>query len=222
MHTYNINKRKKRKKNMEQTLAQKAYLSIKKLIISNHYFAGVPLQEQELVKKLHISRTPIREALIKLKHENLIEIIPKKGAFVSKISVQQLQELLQIREIIEPKITELASVTISIEKLYDVERQLLHLKTNKEIDYLKFFKAGQKLHNLILDSIENKTLIQIFKGLNDEINRACLSITSESGNAQKFLEQHLAITDALKARDGRKAKQKMLEHLLSIRSSIIE
>ena len=207
---------------MEQTLAQKAYLSIKKLIISNHYFAGVPLQEQELVKKLHISRTPIREALIKLKHENLIEIIPKKGAFVSKISVQQLQELLQIREIIEPKITELASVTISIEKLYDVEKQLLHLKTNKEIDYLKFFKAGQKLHNLILDSIENKTLIQIFKGLNDEINRACLSITSESGNAQKFLEQHLAITYALKARDGIKAKQKMLAHLLSIRSSIIE
>ena len=222
MYTYNINKRKKRKKNMEQTLAEKAYLGIKKLIISNHYFAGVPLQEQELVKKLHISRTPIREALIKLKHENLIEIIPKKGAFVSKISVQQLQELLQIREIIEPKITELASVTISIEKLYDVEKQLLHLKTNKEIDYLKFFKAGQKLHNLILDSIENKTLIQIFKGLNDEINRACLSITSESGNAQKFLEQHLAITDALKARDGIKAKQKMLEHLLSIRSSIIE
>ena len=207
---------------MEQILSEKVYRHIKKLIITNYYSAGAVLEEQELAKKLHVSRTPIREALIKLKHENLIEIIPKKGAFVSKISVQQLQELLQIREIMEPKITELASVTISIEKLYDVERQFLHLKTNKEIDYLKFFKVGQKLHNLILDSIGNKTLIQFFKGLNDEISRACLFITSKPGNAQKFVEQHLAIINALKARDGIKAKQKMLEHLLSIGSSIIE
>lgn len=207
---------------MEQILSEKVYRHIKKLIITNYYSAGTVLGEKELAKKFHVSRTPIREALIKLKYKNFIEIIPKKGAFVSKISVQQLQELLQIREIMEPKITELASVTISIEKLCDVERQLLHLKTNKETDYLIFSKVGQKLHNLILDSIGNKTLIQIFKGLNDDINRACLFITSKSGNAQKFFEQHLAIIDALKARDGIKAKQKMLEHLLSIESSIIK
>lgn len=221
MYTYSI-QRKKRK--MKQVLSEEVYRHIKKLIITNYYPAGHPLGEQELAKKLHVSRTPIREALIKLKHEKLIEIIPKKGSFVSKISVQQLHELLQIREIIEPKITELASVTISIEKLCDIERQLLHLKTNKEIDYLNFTKVGQTLHNLILGSIGNKTLIQIFKGLNDEINRACLFVTSKSGveGAQKFLEQHLAIIDALKARDGIKAKQKMLQHLLSVESSIIK
>lgn len=207
---------------MEQTLAEKAYLGIKKLIISNHYFAGVPLQEQELVKKLHISRTPIREALIRLKHEKLVEIISQKGAFVSKISVQNLQELFQIREIIEPKITELVTDTISIEKLCNIERQLLYLKTKKEIDCLEFSKVGRKLHDFILNSTRNKTLIQFFKGLNAEISRACYFATTKYGNTQKFFEQHLEIIAALKARDSVRARQKMLEHILSAKSSIIE
>lgn len=207
---------------MAQTLAEKAYQRIKKLIISNSYPAGVPLREQELIKKLRMSKTPIREALRKLEHENLVKIIPQKGAFVNKISPQKLRELFQVRELIEPKVTELATVNISIEKLCDIERQFLHLKNKKEIDYSEFHKVGRKLHDLILDSVGNKTLIQIIKGLSTEITRACHFAMAKPRSAQKFLEQHLEIIAALKARNSVKAKQKMLEHILSVKSSIIE
>ena len=207
---------------MAQTLAEKAYQRIKKLIVSNSYSAGASLLEQELIKKLRMSRTPIREALRKLEQENLVEIIPQKGAFVNKISPQKLHELFQVREIIEPKVAELAAATISIKKLCDLEEQLLHLETNREIDYSEFHKVGQKIHDLILATVGNKILIEVIKSMNIDILRTCYFAMTKPGNAQEFLEQHLEIIATLKARDTVRARQKMLEHILSVKNSIFE
>ena len=207
---------------MTQTLAEKAYQRIKKLIVSNSYSAGVPLREQELIKKLRMSRTPIREALRKLEHENLVEIIPQKGAFVTNISPQRLRELFQVREIIEPRVTELATPTISIAKLSDIERQVLHLRSKKEIDCSEAQRMDEKLHDLILTTVGNKILVRIVRALMTDITRACHFAMTKPENVQKLLEQHLEIIAALKARNSEKARQKMVEHFLCARSWIFE
>ncbi|MBC7190303.1 GntR family transcriptional regulator [Candidatus Aerophobetes bacterium] len=208
---------------MAQTLAEKAYQRIKKLIISNDYPPGTSLQEPELVRKLGMSRTPIREALRKLEREKLVEIIPQKGAFVSGISPERLKEIFQIREIIEPKAAEIAASSISLSKLREIKKELLNLR-NKEVEdisYTKSYELDRKLHNLIISTVGNKLMIEILESLKVDIRRACHFAMAKSRNIQKFIDEHLEIIEALETRDGNKVAQAMLKHIKSVKASIL-
>ena len=77
------------------------YETLKKRIISHSLHPGEPLNESVLSKELKISKTPIREAFQQLEKEGFIENVPGRGAFVSRISIQDIRELFEIREILE-------------------------------------------------------------------------------------------------------------------------
>ena len=77
------------------------YENLKRRIISHSLSPGEPLNESVLTKELGISKTPIREALQQLEKEGFVENIPGKGSFVSRISIQDIREMFEIREILE-------------------------------------------------------------------------------------------------------------------------
>ena len=76
-----------------------AYL--KKVILSNQYKLGDPISESVVCGKLGVSRAPVREAFKLLEKENLLKIYPKRGAFITSISLEKIQEIYQIRELVE-------------------------------------------------------------------------------------------------------------------------
>ena len=85
-------------------LRDKVYKYLKNKISKHEYKPGSPIIEKEIENALSVSRTPIREAIRKLEQESLVEVFPRKGAFVSNISVKRIVEIYDIREIIEPNI----------------------------------------------------------------------------------------------------------------------
>lgn len=92
---------------MAQTLSDKAYCGIKKLIKEGKYLPGMPLPEQELSDILGMSRTPIREALQRLQEEMIVDVKPRMGAVVATLDLSQLCNLYEAREAIEGMVARL-------------------------------------------------------------------------------------------------------------------
>src|SRR5438552_14346318 len=90
-------------------LADKAYHEIRGLIVSLELAPGAVIDERDLIERLGIGRTPVREALRRLAHERLVEVYPRRGMFVTGVDVRQLARLSEVRAVLEPEAARLAA-----------------------------------------------------------------------------------------------------------------
>src|SRR4030043_728654 len=110
---------------MNSSKSKKAivYENLKKRIINHSLKSGEPLNESVLTKELGISKTPIREALQQLEKEGFVENIPGKGSFVSRISVQDIREIFEIREILECEAIKRAALKSDPDKIESIKKK---------------------------------------------------------------------------------------------------
>ena len=175
-----------------------AYQKIKAAILNEMYEPNQILNERKLAEEFQISRTPVREALKILEGEGWVKIIPWKGAIVNQITQKEIDEIFQIRLIIEPAIIELLQNKIDykkrayLDKLYENQKKT---KTKKE-----FILADREFHMTFAEWTENLQLIEMVKGLNDRIymvgHKAINS--KDSKREEESLEEHYKIIQALK------------------------
>ena len=111
------------------SLADKAYHEIRLLIVSLELAPGAVIDERELIERLEIGRTPIREALRRLAHERLVEVYPRRGMFVTGVDVRELARLSEVREVLEPEAARLAA-----ERATDAEREQLSAIAEEKSD----------------------------------------------------------------------------------------
>lgn len=98
-------------------LADRAYLAIRGLIVSLELPPGAVIDERALMQRLGIGRTPVREALRRLAQEQLVEVFPRRGMFVTGVDVRDLARISEVREALEPEAARLAA-----ERATDAER----------------------------------------------------------------------------------------------------
>lgn len=199
-----------------------AYQEIKMGILNEIYKPGDILNERKLADKFQISRTPIREALKLLEGEGWITIIPWKGAVVSEITLEKIEEIFQIRIIIEPAIIELLNNKIDYKKRLDLDKlfeQQKKAKTKKE-----FMQADRKFHMSLVKWTGNSQLYEMVKELNDKIYMVGhKAINNEkSTRDMESLEEHRRIIEALKNNDILAAKNLMILHIVETRRNLIK
>ena len=114
-----------------------AYEALKKRIINNSLKPGNPLNERVLSEELRISKTPIREAFQQLEQEGFVENIPHKGSFVSTISVQDIREIFEVREILECAAARGSALKGEPDKLETMKRRLRSIEKLNEKNSLK-------------------------------------------------------------------------------------
>lgn len=199
-----------------------AYQEIKMGILNEIYKPGDILNERRLADKLQISRTPIREALKLLEGEGWITIIPWKGAVVSEITLEKIEEIFQIRIIIEPAIIELLNNKIDYKKRVELDKlfeQQKRAKTKKE-----FMQADRKFHMSLVKWTDNGQLYEMVKELNDKIYMVGHKAINnkESTRDMESLEEHRRIIEALKKNDILSAKNLMILHIIETRRNLIK
>lgn len=199
-----------------------AYQEIKMGILNEIYKPGDILNERRLADKLQISRTPIREALKLLEGEGWITIIPWKGAVVSEITLEKIEEIFQIRIIIEPAIIELLNNKIDYKKRVELDKlfeQQKRAKTKKE-----FMQADRKFHMSLVKWTDNSQLYEMVKELNDKIYMVGHKAINnkESTRDMESLEEHRRIIEALKKNDILSAKNLMILHIIETRRNLIK
>ncbi|AHF60681.1 hypothetical protein P344_01380 [Spiroplasma mirum ATCC 29335] len=129
-----------------------AYQLLKQNILEFVILPGTLISENELSKQLNISRTPIREALKVLQTEGLIDILPQKGSFVSKIDIQQAEDGILVRKAVEIEILKQACVKFDkkvwshLEKIIQKQEKLI---SQEIFDVMKFYELNNEFHRLI-------------------------------------------------------------------------
>jgi len=197
------------------SLKEKAYHFIREDIVANRLLPGEPLNEKVLSDRLEISKTPIREAIQLLHKEGLVQIIPQKGALVAPLALNDISEILQIREILETFAAGIAALNHDPERISQFESNFKAFRDASPRDYPAMSEEGTRFHRHLVELTRNQRLISILENLNVHMNRIramyCAVLSPDYND--RALEEHLAIIDALKDRDCRRSEKEMKKHI---------
>ena len=202
----------------DPTLRERAYEAIKAQILDSHYAPGSMLSEAELAADLDISRTPIREALRQLASNGLVEILPKRGVLISRVTLEDIVEVYQLREQLECFATRLAAMRISPDDAAgfrnDHDRALSSLNRGR---LREAYDHSVLMHQRIMELAGNSRLRQFMQQLSDQVHRFGL-LTLRHGRAAQAIAEHGAIIEAMIENDGATAEALMRSHLLEDRN----
>ena len=197
------------------SLKEEAHQRIKTLILSDRLDSGDMLEIDWLASELGISRTPIREALLILEQEGLVETIPYKGTFVVDVSKKDVEEIYQVREVLECLAVGLATPVIPDEELR--EMQALFASVSGEIekgDFERYFESDTDFHGLIVRHCSNEVLQHVLGTLTDRIYRVrTFSRSRADYHMRRSFQEHCLILEAIMERDVAKAERLMAEHI---------
>ncbi|MBB6218520.1 DNA-binding GntR family transcriptional regulator [Anaerosolibacter carboniphilus] len=204
-------------------LKERAYNLIKEKIVKCEWMPGSDISEAQIAEELGISRTPVREAILRLNQEKFITIYPRKGMIVSPISAKDIHEVFQIREMVEPHMAKLACRQMSAEYLLSLKEKFdnVRLDLGKPID-VKYFDLDLEFHKYIVQSGNNQHLIRFTNEIYDLDYRIRVMSTLEIDDVERRSRpEHFAIIDALVARDEEKIEKTIKEHLSNARKAAL-
>ncbi len=187
-------------------------------IIQGRFKGGERLIENDLQRRLGISRGPIRESFRILEKNGLITIIPRKGTFVRKISRKDVEENFPIRAQLEGLSTRLAILNLTSEDIENMKSVFLKMATAfSDHNFESYLKFHSEFHEIIYKASKNDTLIKIIDNLRLQANwfgLTYLYIFRES--FEYAIKAHQEILDVLVKKDSDRAETLMKEHILII------
>lgn len=199
------------------------YVYIKKEIILGNLKEGDIFNEADVSSALNISRTPVREAVLKLKEEGYLTIIPRKGTIVSKISYKDIKELYDYRLIVEGESIKKVALVYDLELARSWKEYFLNVINNGGIDlendlvkpnYLGFIDSDYSFHISLAESLNNKYILREITSFMD-ISMRIRYLSNSIDNKRKIeaLKEHIEILDAIIKRNDDLARGKMINHL---------
>jgi DNA-binding GntR family transcriptional regulator len=201
------------------SLSQQAYESIKQKIVSLEMAPGSVINESYLQEDLGLGRTPIREALKRLSLEKLVQIIPRRGMFVSDIGIRDLQQLVEMRLPTECLAVKLAAERGTAEHWQQMD-DVLRDFPEVAIDNQKLIVVDKSCHEIIYEAAENEFLKDVLVTHYALSLRLWYYFLSEIGRIHDALLDHRQILGALQARDAEEAARLMEKHIRSFQEEI--
>ncbi|RNF94904.1 GntR family transcriptional regulator [Streptomyces botrytidirepellens] len=199
-----------------QSGREKAYAFLKETVLTDPDMQGRFLTEQEIADRIGISRTPIREALLLLAAEDLVQLVPKRGAHIAPLSGREITELMELRGIVERYAAEQAieQRKVPVEELTELlerQRGLSGPEHAKE-----FIAVDHLFHATMVASVGNELLNRHYDGLRSrQIRAGVVALYNRTGRQEAVLAEHRAILDAVASGDPEAARAAISGHLES-------
>ena len=215
----NINKS---MKNMGENNSQYAYRVLKDNIMNLNLSPGQILNENELIDILGISRTPIREAVFKLKDEALINVYPQKASIVAPIDLNRVEEAFFLRKIVEIEVLKLCCESCETKNLKELEKNiyLQEIVVNIEEDKREFFSLDNDFHSIIYNSVNKSRVWKTIKTFSSHYDRLRYLDIIEKTNLVNLLNQHKEIINIIKTKDISKVEPLLMKHLTNFRGEL--
>ncbi|MBW1691155.1 MAG: GntR family transcriptional regulator [Deltaproteobacteria bacterium] len=200
---------------IETSSAQTASI-LRQSIITGEIKPGTRLRETELSRSLNISRSPIREAFRILESEGLVQINPNKGTFVIHITEKDLQEIYELRILLELYGLRQAFKNLAKEHFKEMEKLLQEMERKLAVkDYISYLNVSHEFHEFYLERCGNERLFYIFRILKNNILAIQFFAYSYPAHGSNSLEEHKKILAALMKGDLEKAVGDLRIHLES-------
>lgn len=196
------------------------YSQLKLMILSGELVGGEPLVERPLAERLGVSRTPIREAIMRLEREGLVRLVEGKGAFVASYMLEDMIEIYQMREALEPLAARLACPLIADADLDHHETQLRRFRARpalRQEEPTEWRLLGRDFHNLFIRASGNARLLRVIEGMQHQIElfRGLGSSSSRREDLKSAVDEHWEILQAFRARSPARAEKAVRVHLQS-------
>jgi len=196
------------------TLAELVYLQIKTAILTCKLKPGQMIYESEMIQEYGVSKTPIREALKRLSQENLIQSIPGTCYLVTPVTVKDVDELWELRAILEEVSATRAASQASEEQLQELESNIGEIFPLRQVeDLVRWYNQNMAFHLALAEITRNSRLVSTLRSVLNEISRFLLLDPVMPPDTSAWIRQHQRIMDALKKRDGALAIAVTLEDM---------
>jgi len=192
-----------------------SYRIIKDGIMSLQLKPGQLISEVELAEQLKISRTPIREVMAKLKEENLVEVLPQVGTYVSKINFQLIEEATFMRYTLEKEILKRSCQSFSSIALAELKSivVLQEALISEEKMELEFHRLDKQFHFKIFQENNMEHVWSAITRLSTHYNRMRL-LSEIENNFEMAIEQHKQIIRIIEEKDVGEVNQMMKQHII--------
>ena len=207
---------------IRRPLHEEAADRLRDLIVQGRLAAGSRLNERLLAAQLGVSRTPLREAFKVLATEGLVELLPNRGAIVSQMDPVRLSESLAVMGALEALAGELACANATDAQLNEI--RALHyemLAYHARGDLAGYFKFNQAIHLKLVKYSGNSTLYNVYRQMNGNVRRARYMANLSKERWDAAVREHDEILAALGARDVKRIKALLSDHLAHKLASVL-
>lgn len=195
-------------------LPQEVADQIREMIRKGHLEQGQKISEVEFCAELGISRTPLREALRVLAGEGLVDLVPRRGARVTRPTIGEIQDMFAVMAVLEGLCARVAAEHLTAPRLAEVEGLHQALEdAYRDRDEEAYIQANHAYHRLVQELAENQTLNAIVTGLRQKIFLYRYRQLYQPDRFDQSIREHRDLLEAFRARDGSRAEALMKNHL---------
>lgn len=202
----------------QPTLSEQAYNQIKDAICQGSVAPGDILSENQIAQQLGMSRTPVREALRALASEGFVEIRNGIGAYVKPLSSKDMEDLYEVRCLLEMQAIKTSIYRISNDEIDDLTRRFQAIydacEQGDSPAQGEFSELDWELHSLLVDRCTNNYIKEIVAGNNSNLRRYQSLSVNALGDVHESARQHLEILRVLRSRDLDKLEEVLHAHLM--------
>ena len=188
--------------------ADRAYVAIRGLIVSLALPPGAVIDERELMRQIGLGRTPVREALRKLAQEQLVEVFPRRGMFVTGVDVRDLARISEVRTALEPEAARLAA-----ERATDEERQELADLSDEIARGDDLMGLDERIHRAIYSAAHNDLMEKTLGEYYVLALRIWMIALDRAEDLEEAVEAHRDLIQAIIVADGDRAADLMRDHV---------
>ncbi len=199
---------------------ERAYLLIRDQIVTLRLAPGSVIEEAGLRRELGLGRTPIREALQRLAHENLVTFVPHRGTFVSDINLTDLHRLTEVRTEMEGYAARLAAERATARDRAQMDALMAELSAIDEADVHNLMRLDQRIHRLVYQATRNPFLQAMLEESFNLSLRIWFLGLDRGVRLKEAVEEHRQLLDAIVSRDAPRAESVMRQHVAGFEHAI--
>lgn len=204
-------------------LREMVYEELKMQILTGAIIPGTRMMEVELADEMGVSRTPIREAIRKLEKEGLVTIEPRRGAYASMISTEDMVAILEVRQDLEGLAALFAADRMQKEQLEELKDECAKYDDAVEHGSMEdMIKHDTRFHRIIVDSCHNKILVQMIEQLQELVLRFRYIYYDNFKRAENMPEEHAAILKAIEDGNAAEARAAADVHIDRLKELVIK
>jgi DNA-binding GntR family transcriptional regulator len=198
-------------------LKDSVYLKLRQEIVTATLPPGYVLREAELAARFGVSKTPLREAFVRLEKDGFVQIAPYRSAVVTGYSQQDLREIYEVRELLEGQCAREAAVSIATEDLAALNRIVRDSGAAFEAgDTGRLTALLDEFDVVLYSQSRNSRITAMLENIRDHVTRIGRLTVAIPGRMGTSVREHEAIYEAIVQRDGPRAETLMRQHILSV------
>ncbi|HZE92809.1 MAG TPA: GntR family transcriptional regulator [Rhizobacter sp.] len=205
-----------------QVLHQQVVTRLRQLIVEGRLVPGSKLNERALCEQLQVSRTPLREALKTLAAEGLVDLLPNRGAAVTRLSAQDIVDTFEVIASLEGQSGELAAQRITdaeLDELRALHYEMLAAYTRRDLP--TYYRLNALIHTGINAAARNPVLTQTYRTVNARLQALRLRSNVDDNKWKRAVKEHEQMIELLAARDAAGMRALLIAHIESKRDTVL-